>query len=554
MSKQEQESVVDEIIRLWADSFPGSAYGAGIGEDADVGRMNSLEDNFARSLNRRVDELRIALPQIEDAELRACADKILSSISQSFKLSLPGDLINECAGTSFYMLLKQFNNKPVLQIFLNNVGESVSQEIEALKSQSIPVEMQRTCLELASFLKGNIQILLDQENDARLIAQLQAANAQVDKYIGSFDIDNILTGETAELLKIFEQHQSPASPTPGYAEILKCSYDIPFSPERIKRRALVTLKCELKRVNKLARQVTEDLRLSDSDSLQEVYDGMGNRFLMDENNFFENARSMMDVTSAYLREHIQSVRREDDPPLKKPPDNLKNLLTSAGTIFFDYMTPTPAVTVFVPPERNKSKLTLLNVLMHEYAHAYQISRLNLESKSRLLQISTSLMIPLFEAVGFHREWEFYEEAAGLIGLYNLTGTQKDYLGLFSQGGISPDIGVRAFELETRVWRVIRLIRALFDVEVNLGEKTYTEFINSASKATGLSKETIHNECFTFLGQPGYAPAYGICGMDYKRLQKKLKSKGVSRKRFNTQACDMGFWPWTLAIKRIDRFQ
>ena len=78
------------------------------------------------------------------------------------------------------------------------------------------------------------------------------------------------------------------------------------------------------------------------------------------------------------------------------------------------------------------------------------------------------------------------------------------------------------QLETYIWRVIRYIRALCDVRVNGGQQTYTDFISWAADSTGLSEETLHGECFTFLASPGYAPCYAIGGavlrfFKYKRL-------------------------------------
>jgi hypothetical protein len=79
-----------------------------------------------------------------------------------------------------------------------------------------------------------------------------------------------------------------------------------------------------------------------------------------------------------------------------------------------------------------------------------------------------------------------------------------------------------------------------------------DFIKWAAAHTGLSKEFIHNECFTFLSFPGYTPSYSFCGSRYEVLQSQAERRGVSRFTFNTEANRMGLQPWTACVKRMER--
>jgi hypothetical protein len=81
--------------------------------------------------------------------------------------------------------------------------------------------------------------------------------------------------------------------------------------------------------------------------------------------------------------------------------------------------------------------------------------------------------------------------------------------------------------------------------------TYTDFIAWAAGATGLSDETLHGECFTFMASPGYAPCYAVGGASYATLQKRGIPAGVSEIDFNTGASRQGFFAWPTAIQKME---
>lgn len=262
---------------------------------------------------------------------------------------------------------------------------------------------------------------------------------------------------------------------------------------------------------------------------------------------------MMKAINAFTAEHLQQLEGEDFILPEAAPDYLVPLITSGAMIILNNLTPKPTRKVYLTEARNNSWLTLMNVLVHEGVHAYHGSINSREATQPLLKIVTYLSIPIIEGIAFDRELEFHTILTEILHTDQPTPVQQEVLNLFGASAPERQRRLTALEMETRIWRVLRLIRAVFDVEVNLGMKTYVDFIKWASERTGLSRKLIHNECFTFLPSPGYAPSYAVCGTVYDEIQAEQLKKGVSTKSFHTQACNMGYWPWSICMDKMREF-
>lgn len=163
-----------------------------------------------------------------------------------------------------------------------------------------------------------------------------------------------------------------------------------------------------------------------------------------------------------------------------------------------------------------------------------------------------MQVPLTEGQAFWREWDYWQAAEGLLKKPVLDDTEKNYLLLYGNTTAEQAQAVLATHFETYVWRVVRHVRTMFDVQVNTGRCTVVDFLDRVSKQTGLSEEFLFGECFTFLAQPGYAPAYAIDGIAYGRLQQDAVARGESVMAFNTRASALGFYPWTTCVEKLTR--
>jgi hypothetical protein len=103
------------------------------------------------------------------------------------------------------------------------------------------------------------------------------------------------------------------------------------------------------------------------------------------------------------------------------------------------------------------------------------------------------------------------------------------------------------------WRILRFLRAIGDVRINMGKQNAAEFINWAHGQTGLSKKLLYNEVFTFQDSPGYAPCYCMAGEELRKLQSLASERDKSVTDFNTYVSSMGYAPRTVYEERLKEY-
>jgi hypothetical protein len=114
-------------------------------------------------------------------------------------------------------------------------------------------------------------------------------------------------------------------------------------------------------------------------------------------------------------------------------------------------------------------------MVHEYSHGYNFVLAAKNADSPLLNLSSPMQVPLTEGQAFWREWEFWMGGAACFGESNLSRQQSDYLTLYGDTPLNQSRAIRAAQLETYIWRVVRYVRALCDVQVNMGWRTFVDW-------------------------------------------------------------------------------
>ena len=358
------------------------------------------------------------------------------------------------------------------------------------------------------------------------------------------------TEDFNKLFPIFERETTGPTITPGYQSMLIDMYDLTDATETIVNKSFVWLDEEMLLARQTAQKVAGHLGLPADSDVETVYKAMSKQYALGKD-VLDKAASMMKAANNYVGEFIQRII--DGIQLENAPADISSMITGGATIPMNFLTDKPNEVVYLNLGEDASKLTTLNVLCHEYTHAWQAGMAARNRRSQLLRLQSTLIVPIAEGMAFYREWECYAAAAKLLNSSHLNQVEQDYLNIFGSTIAEREQGVTAFELETRIWRVVRFLRAIFDVVVNLGEQSYVDFIKQASNKTQLSKEFIHSQCFSFLSMPGYAPAYAVCGHEYGDLQSADLKQGISQKLFNTLVCEMGYYPWTISVSKMKMF-
>jgi len=120
--------------------------------------------------------------------------------------------------------------------------------------------------------------------------------------------------------------------------------------------------------------------------------------------------------------------------------------------------------------------------------------------------------------------------------------EKDILLNIIQKINNIDLFMLEFEFTIFRWRIIRFLRAIGDIRINMHQQSISEFITWAHEYTGLSKKSIFDQFFLFQTRPGYAPCYSIAGDRIRQLQINAKERGRTEIDFNTFVSSIGFLP------------
>ncbi len=536
----------NDIVNLWSDLFPIEAYKAGFPQCQ--GRLFQHSDENIRRVQANITALQSRLDEISEADLHFTADKLLRCFRTQMEFSLPPSRVYDCAEGVYAILLKGDQGAAFIPAFLADAARLVQEETTRWRDCAVSVELRKLALNSAVYLQDTLNIMGSENPDVS--DACHSILLALENYTALFNLPGLERNDFESLYPLLQRHQSSPRALPEYPRLLRDLYDYPETAGEIRQKGLDWLEAEMPLVREIAGRVAQIYNLPADAQIEQVHKIMNERNKVGADSLAES-RQMMEITDRYTIQHILELRPEDQVEMEATPGYLEPLGTEGSLLSLDYLTAKPRRICYITPTKNESRLTMLNVLVHEYGHGFHESLTGRLASSQLLKIVSPLMYPLTEAIAFHREWEFWEAAAALITHTDLTSEDHAYLSIFGSDQKTRSQTIQAFELETRFWRVARFLRILGDVEAHLGLRTHVDFVEWAHARTGLSKEFIHNAIFTFLKSPGYAPCYAIAGIKLGELQQEAMARGISRREFNTRVSSMGYWPRTVYEMRLD---
>lgn len=193
----------------------------------------------------------------------------------------------------------------------------------------------------------------------------------------------------------------------------------------------------------------------------------------------------------------------------------------------------PVVRCFVTAGRCGSVYSLANVVFHELLHAWHMHRAATASDlAPLDRIVTPWAGLLLEGLATRRERELFD-------LFVAAPPTEPIRALFDDVGVSRDQALAEFDVDTRYWWVIRLVRALFELDVQAGQQSYGDFVREAAARTGLSEERIHRSCFPFFERPGSALTYAVGRLLIDDLYHEAIGRGLTSAEFGSRVLSMG---------------
>ncbi|UCG68766.1 MAG: hypothetical protein JSV09_13320, partial [Thermoplasmata archaeon] len=342
-----------------------------------------------------------------------------------------------------------------------------------------------------------------------------------------------------------------------YHQLIKELYDYIESPEEIEEKAMSWLNAELPRLWDTTKELA--IIYGIEPNIDTMDNEIGIRSVVGKSELMAFIKNLREKAKEVMESRLVRVNPKYKTKVLKTPDYLVNFIPTAAMTMFDSLTEQPFNIFFVTTDEKRSPPTsvpdIFQLVIHEeYGHCVNFSNsaVGFEYKPTLVErLNSHLHYPISEGISFHREYESLELLEELVAKpeENLSFEEKEFLDALTS---KTDIKTVFLESEFTLlkWRIIRFLRAIGDVRINMNKQSLTEFVEWAAKKTGFTEKVIYDQLFVFQENPGYAPCYSIAGMALKEIQDEARKKGKDILEFNTITSSLGFPPRTVFEERL----
>jgi len=273
--------------------------------------------------------------------------------------------------------------------------------------------------------------------------------------------------------------------------------------------------------------------------------------------FIKKTRSIL---RKVFEDNVVRITPKYETRVIETPQYLVNLITTAAMEPFDGLTGKPFNVFFITTDPSVSSSInvpelVQSILHEEYGHAvnYSNSVTRFAASPNLLEvIDSTISTHISDGISFHRELEF-ARLLRRLSLKKKPSNEETELLKILRGKEDAETMLLENEFVVQKWRILRFLRAIFDVRINMEKESVADFVEWAHKETGLSEKLIYNETWDFLEAVGYAPCYCIAGDVIRRLQTLALKKGIDLVEFNTYVSSLGFPPREIFERRIKDF-
>jgi len=547
--KSPQSKVEEEIFKLWKELTPSSAFTAGL--DSCAGKLFVPTGENLECMSEKIERLKTVAEDIVQ-------QKFLQCLETELWFEEPYSALESMLWTFYRHLVKEGIEVEHLLSLTSCARNVLEVSKERLTKREWPIEIRAiTCYEGNSVL-GILETIRTDTDNGQLREELHKLEEAVDDYMKAFHVKGLKQGSFEEVFPILEREGGDIGRREIYPEILKALYDYPETPDEIERKALQWLREELPRLTEIMAKLAETYRIEPKVEL--VADEITKKRSLEKSRTREFVSSMRGKLRKVVESHLVRITPAHDTRVIETPPYLTSLITSAAADWFDTLAEKPFNIFFVTTDPRRSASTsipdLITAIIHEeYGHCINHSNsvTNFAASPRLVELlDSALASQITEAISFFREVEF---VSLLKQLRTKEELKQDEQELFDALRAVGDLDTVILEIEFLVmeWRILRFLRAIGDVRINMGKQNVAEFINWAHGQTGLSKKLLYNEFFTFQDSPGYAPCYCMAGEELRKLQSLAIERGKSVTDFNTYVSSMGYAPRTVYEERLKEY-
>jgi hypothetical protein len=530
------DQLEQDIYNIWSEMHPYIAFQCG--SDAAAGKFFVPTEENIKSILDKIDELRVTTLDSVNLGLFNCFETTL-------KFEEPFHVIYESIWAYFSYVVKEGINEHHLEALTKNIIIALRENYERVNNKTWPIEIR---IVTHNNYLGLLGILTSIEKEAKNLKLIfTELREELKKYMKKYSVAGINVGDFSEVFPILESKGGNIGRKEVYPNILRDMYGYLEQPGEIEAMALNWLNEEKPKFN----IITQKLGLIFK--VEPTVEAVSNKISKNSNikkkeliEFIENFRKPL---KRLVEENIVRITPKYNTKVLETPDYLLNLISTGAMRPFDLHTDDPFNIFFVTTNSKRSPPTnpseLFQLIIHEeFGHCVHFSNsaTKFDANITLMDlIYTTLALPISDGISFYRELESLELIRKIIKKPEdqLTGTEQEFLSILKTIN-DPKLFLLESEFTIYLWRIIRFLRAIGDIRINMHKQSIAEFINWAHEYTGISKKLIFDQIFLFQARPGYAPCYSIVGERIHELQKRAKDHGRNEIDFNTFASSLGF--------------
>jgi hypothetical protein len=543
------DQVAQDIYELWSELEPALAFQCG--NDRSVGKFfNPTEDNV-QDIFRRIDVLRMDT-------IDSTNHAILNCLETKIKIQEPYRVLWDAIWGYFGYLTKEGINEQHMKELTNNIIGSLQTIHTNLNNKSWSTEIKIITVNNYNGLIGIIDSI--EKNAKNLKPEFDKLRNELKKYMKRYQVPEIKVGDFSEVFPLLEKKGGNIGRKLIYPDILRNIWGYLESAEEIESLALTWLNTERPKLMEITEKLA--LKLNVEADVEKVNDALVKKYGIKQKMALEFIKDLRIPLRKIVEKNVVEITPKYKTDVIETPGYLLNFISTAAMTPFDIHTENPFNVFFVTTDAKRSPPTgisdLFQLIIHEeYGHCVHFS--NSATKFRATpsdvdMIYTPMAIPISDGISFFREYESLKLLRSIFAKreHEMDNDEKTLLNLINSK-IALDVFLLEFEFTIMRWRIIRFLRAIGDVRINMHKQSLTEFITWASEYSGLSKKFIFDQIFLFQVRPGYAPCYSIVGNRIQEYQQKAKARGRSEIDFNSFASSLGFPPRNVFEQRLNDF-
>jgi hypothetical protein len=477
-----------------------------------------------------------------------------------FKLRIeePYKVLYDSIWAYFTYLTKEGINVHHITSLTRNIIIATNTIYENLKNKTWSTEMKMVTMTNYLSLLGVLNSI--QKESPALKPVFDDFRKELNKYMKKFTIEGIKEGDFSEVFPILEANGGNIGRKEYYPDILKYFYTYLETPGEIETQALMWLnegKLELQKI-------TEKLAIihKTKPTVEAVLSKISKHNNLKKSELISFIEKLREPLRKLIEEKIVRITPKYNTKVIETPNYLLNLISTAAMYPFDLHTDEPFNVFFVTTNSKRSPPTnladLFQLIIHEeFGHCVHFSNSATKFDAKIGipdLLYTSMALAISDGISFYREWESLGLLKDVITKPEgeLTEAEREFMTVIRRVN-DPKLFLYETQFIIHTWRVVRFLRAIGDVRINMHKQTIAEFVTWAHEYTGLSKKLVFDQIFLFQSQPGYAPSYSIVGDRIRELQTRAKNNGKNEIDFNTFASSLGFPPRNVFEQKLKEF-